>query len=217
MQTESISKTTLQIPNKSRGLGCDGGDLGGLEGIAGRGDMDRFQGERKYDWMHILKLPSPRKTTIKDCDHGLNAKPHLLKLNLAHIMACFWPPVNPQCTLFFLFLSLIQSPFPSSMPKPPFLSFPFDQYPEGKLGLEHQCSLISISFLLLFLSFPWSFFSSFSLLSFPVCPGFGYLTRQLMGLAGGRLVLALEGGHDLTAICDASEACVSALLGNEVR
>lgn len=38
-----------------------------------------------------------------------------------------------------------------------------------------------------------------------------------MGLAGGRVVLALEGGHDLTAICDASEACVSALLGNEVQ
>lgn len=31
------------------------------------------------------------------------------------------------------------------------------------------------------------------------------------------MVLALEGGHDLTAICDASEACVSALLGLEVR
>nr|XP_023697659.1 histone deacetylase 4-like [Paramormyrops kingsleyae] len=46
---------------------------------------------------------------------------------------------------------------------------------------------------------------------------FGYLTRQLMGLAGGRVVLALEGGHDLTAICDASEACVSALLGNELE
>uniref|UniRef100_A0A3Q3KEV9 Histone deacetylase n=1 Tax=Monopterus albus TaxID=43700 RepID=A0A3Q3KEV9_MONAL len=45
---------------------------------------------------------------------------------------------------------------------------------------------------------------------------FGYLTRQLMALAGGRLVLALEGGHDLTAICDASEACVSALLGGEL-
>ncbi|XP_069038801.1 histone deacetylase 7 isoform X3 [Lepisosteus oculatus] len=44
---------------------------------------------------------------------------------------------------------------------------------------------------------------------------FGFLTRQLMRLAGGRLVLALEGGHDLTAICDASEACVNALLGNE--
>ncbi|CAB1327723.1 unnamed protein product [Coregonus sp. 'balchen'] len=45
--------------------------------------------------------------------------------------------------------------------------------------------------------------------------GFGYLTRQLMTLAEGRLVLALEGGHDLMAICDASEACVSALLGNQ--
>ncbi|XP_061731365.1 histone deacetylase 7-like isoform X2 [Nerophis ophidion] len=46
---------------------------------------------------------------------------------------------------------------------------------------------------------------------------FGFLTRQLMSLAGGRLVLALEGGHDLKAICDASEACVSALLGLEVE
>lgn len=47
--------------------------------------------------------------------------------------------------------------------------------------------------------------------------GFGFLTRQLMSLAGGRVILALEGGHDLTAICDASEACVSALLGIQVR
>ncbi|KAG8432545.1 hypothetical protein GDO86_016979 [Hymenochirus boettgeri] len=46
---------------------------------------------------------------------------------------------------------------------------------------------------------------------------FGYLTKQLMELAGGRVVLALEGGHDLTAICDASEACVTALLGNELE
>lgn len=38
-----------------------------------------------------------------------------------------------------------------------------------------------------------------------------------MTLAGGRVVLALEGGHDLTAICDASEACVAALLGQEVK
>lgn len=37
-----------------------------------------------------------------------------------------------------------------------------------------------------------------------------------MKLAGGRVVLALEGGHDLTAICDASESCVAALLGDEV-
>ncbi|NXX46584.1 HDAC7 deacetylase, partial [Tricholaema leucomelas] len=45
---------------------------------------------------------------------------------------------------------------------------------------------------------------------------FGYMTKQLMSLAGGAVVLALEGGHDLTAICDASEACVSALLGDEL-
>ncbi|XP_040820655.1 histone deacetylase 9 isoform X4 [Ochotona curzoniae] len=45
---------------------------------------------------------------------------------------------------------------------------------------------------------------------------FGHLTKQLMTLADGRVVLALEGGHDLTAICDASEACVNALLGNEL-
>lgn len=42
------------------------------------------------------------------------------------------------------------------------------------------------------------------------------MTQQLMTLAGGAVVLALEGGHDLTAICDASEACVAALLGNKV-
>ncbi|XP_029450962.1 histone deacetylase 7 isoform X3 [Rhinatrema bivittatum] len=45
---------------------------------------------------------------------------------------------------------------------------------------------------------------------------FGYMTEQLMTLAGGGVILALEGGHDLTAICDASEACVSALLGNKL-
>uniref|UniRef100_A0AAQ5Z444 Histone deacetylase n=1 Tax=Amphiprion ocellaris TaxID=80972 RepID=A0AAQ5Z444_AMPOC len=43
---------------------------------------------------------------------------------------------------------------------------------------------------------------------------FGQLSQLLMGLAGGRVVMALEGGHDLTAICDASEACVAALLGD---
>ncbi|KAK3532634.1 hypothetical protein QTP86_027371 [Hemibagrus guttatus] len=45
---------------------------------------------------------------------------------------------------------------------------------------------------------------------------FGHLTKQLMKLAGGRVVLVLEGGHDLTAICDASESCVAALLGDEL-
>lgn len=55
------------------------------------------------------------------------------------------------------------------------------------------------------------------LVVFSNAAGFGYLTKQLTGLAEGRVVLALEGGHDLRAICDASEACVSALLGKEVR
>ncbi|XP_072350554.1 histone deacetylase 4-like, partial [Scyliorhinus torazame] len=46
---------------------------------------------------------------------------------------------------------------------------------------------------------------------------FGHLTRQLMTVSDGRLALVLEGGHDLTAICDASEACVTALLGKELE
>lgn len=50
-----------------------------------------------------------------------------------------------------------------------------------------------------------------------IMTGFGHLTKQLMTLAHGRVALALEGGHDLTAICDASEACINALLGNEVK
>lgn len=44
---------------------------------------------------------------------------------------------------------------------------------------------------------------------------FGYMTRQLMELANGKLVMALEGGYDLPAICDASHECVRALLGDE--
>ncbi|XP_074841596.1 histone deacetylase 5-like [Carettochelys insculpta] len=46
---------------------------------------------------------------------------------------------------------------------------------------------------------------------------FGHLTKELLKLAAGHVVLALEGGHDLTAICDASEACLNALLGNELE
>ncbi|VDK58216.1 unnamed protein product [Cylicostephanus goldi] len=37
---------------------------------------------------------------------------------------------------------------------------------------------------------------------------FGFMTRQLMGFAGGRVVLALEGGYDLASISDAAEQCV---------
>ena len=41
------------------------------------------------------------------------------------------------------------------------------------------------------------------------------MTRNLMGLANGRVVLALEGGYDLTAISDASEVCCQTLLGDD--
>uniref|UniRef100_K1QM87 Histone deacetylase n=1 Tax=Magallana gigas TaxID=29159 RepID=K1QM87_MAGGI len=45
---------------------------------------------------------------------------------------------------------------------------------------------------------------------------FGHMTRELMSLADGRLVLALEGGYDLPSICDATELCIKALLGDEL-
>lgn len=46
----------------------------------------------------------------------------------------------------------------------------------------------------------------------PAC--FGYMTRELMHLANGKVVLALEGGYDLPAICDSAQECVRALLGD---
>ncbi|XP_047351521.1 histone deacetylase 4 [Vespa velutina] len=47
----------------------------------------------------------------------------------------------------------------------------------------------------------------------PAC--FGRMTQQLLTLAGGKVVLALEGGYDLAAICDSAQECVRALLGDE--
>ncbi|KAF7639704.1 Hist_deacetyl domain-containing protein [Meloidogyne graminicola] len=44
---------------------------------------------------------------------------------------------------------------------------------------------------------------------------FGYLTRTLRQFANGRVVLALEGGYDLSSICDAAEECVKALCSTE--
>ncbi len=37
-----------------------------------------------------------------------------------------------------------------------------------------------------------------------------------MELAEGRVVLVLEGGYNLTSLCEALQACVSTLMGNEV-
>jgi acetoin utilization deacetylase AcuC-like enzyme len=36
------------------------------------------------------------------------------------------------------------------------------------------------------------------------------MTRELMSLADGKIVLALEGGYELSAITDAAEMCVKA-------
>ncbi|XP_064106352.1 histone deacetylase 4-like isoform X8 [Macrobrachium nipponense] len=44
---------------------------------------------------------------------------------------------------------------------------------------------------------------------------FAHMTKQLMTLARGKVVLALEGGYNLTSICDATEACVRALTSDE--
>ena len=47
--------------------------------------------------------------------------------------------------------------------------------------------------------------------------GYAQLTKQLMDLAGGHVVMALEGGYSLPSLCDAAEACVKALLGEKVK
>lgn len=47
----------------------------------------------------------------------------------------------------------------------------------------------------------------------PAC--FGRMTQMLMSLADGKVVLALEGGYDLAAICDSAQECVRALLADE--
>ncbi len=43
---------------------------------------------------------------------------------------------------------------------------------------------------------------------------YGAMTRMLMTLARGKVVIALEGGYSLTAISASMAACVSALLGD---
>ena len=43
--------------------------------------------------------------------------------------------------------------------------------------------------------------------------GYAYMTKKLMTLANGRVIIALEGGYNLTSISNASVACAKALLG----
>jgi len=50
--------------------------------------------------------------------------------------------------------------------------------------------------------------------SMRVCPaGYAQMTARLGSLAGGRIVLALEGGYDLEAIARSAAACLRVLLG----
>ena len=46
--------------------------------------------------------------------------------------------------------------------------------------------------------------------------GYALLTSMLMGLAGGKLAMALEGGYNLRSISQSSAACVATMLGDPV-
>ena len=213
---KSFSRTIQQISNKS-------GSLWSWRKLYGWFREDcrkrvRIQGGRKYGWMHIFKLPLLLKNKDERLRAGLNPKPYLLKLN----QACFL--ASSKSTVRSLSLPPSDAVTPSFMhaqtPISPFFTLidiqKGSRSTKGSVPSSHSFSPALSPSLPPSIP-PFLSFLPFSFLPFPVCTGFGYLTRQLMGLAGGRLVLALEGGHDLTAICDASEACVSALLGNEVR
>lgn len=128
-----------------------GGDMGGLERIAGRWDGVEFRGRIKYGWMHILELPSSWEEKHQRLWPRLNAKLHLLKLNLAHIRACFLAPSKSMVHSLSLPPSLMQSPLPSSTLQPFFLSL-FDQYPKRKFEAQYQFSLILFFFSSLSLS-----------------------------------------------------------------
>ncbi|KAM9483395.1 histone deacetylase 4 [Clarias gariepinus] len=45
---------------------------------------------------------------------------------------------------------------------------------------------------------------------------FALLTQSLMQLSGGRVIVVLQGGHDVMAVCEASKACVNALLEKKI-
>ena len=49
----------------------------------------------------------------------------------------------------------------------------------------------------------------------PAC--WAFLTRQLLGVAGGRLALVLEGGYNLDTLCDSVEQCTRALAGLNIE
>ncbi|WAR27064.1 HDAC6-like protein [Mya arenaria] len=46
--------------------------------------------------------------------------------------------------------------------------------------------------------------------------GYGHMTHMLSGLAGGRVILVLEGGYNLVSISNCMSTCTSVLLGDSV-
>jgi len=48
----------------------------------------------------------------------------------------------------------------------------------------------------------------------PTC--FGYMTKKLMSLADGKVVLVLEGGYELSSLAECGKLCVEALLSKEL-
>ena len=49
--------------------------------------------------------------------------------------------------------------------------------------------------------------------SFVFITGYGYLTQMLMKLTNDKLIMALEGGFELEALCDCTETCIRTLRG----
>ena len=58
--------------------------------------------------------------------------------------------------------------------------------------------------------------TSVNTLSSPQCSPdlYGLMTHHLASLAGGRLVMALEGGYNLDTLSEAGASCARALLGH---
>ena len=75
----------------------------------------------------------------------------------------------------------------------------------GGYDISAACESFFADHRLLLLRYLWCFRS-----------GYGEMTRSLMALANGKVVLALEGGYVESSICDCAEICVRALLNQNV-
>jgi len=46
--------------------------------------------------------------------------------------------------------------------------------------------------------------------------GYAHMTHMLSSLAGGKVLVALEGGYNVNAIAESAHACVQTLVGDEL-